>query len=385
MERELSVSPTLNNDKYCPLFWNSLALNATGAIKPCCRFMEDPPAPQSLKPGDLEAALHSSSFIAARQAVSEGLKVLACKRCHNEESSGIRSLRQTRLNPKAKTFHGLETSLQQIEFVEIFLGRECNLACHSCKPSLSTRWGAEFKKMGLPLETYKSFDYEELNLSSFESLKEVKFVGGETFINDQHLKVLATIPIEQRRNLNIEYYTNATRPIPQTWFDFWSDFKRVTIRFSIDGYGALNEYIRYPSQWSVIQENINNAVSKKREKIEFRVQTTVSVYNVFKYKEIVNWWEQVISTATNSIQPVKLNLLDEPSFMSLPVLKLAPKLLETIEMPAEWLRFIKNAEANPAQVERLKNYTESLDKHRQLQVGRFVPELLDLFSEAKVM
>lgn len=373
----------MENNNYCPLFWNSLALNATGAIKPCCRFMEDPPAPQSLKPRDLEMALHSTTFTRARQTISDGGQVSACKRCHNEENSGLRSLRQTRLNAKAKQFQGTSTTLQQIEFVEIFLGRECNLACHSCKPSLSTKWGAEFKKMGLPLQTYKSFDYQQLELSSFSSLKEVKFVGGETFLSDQHLKILATVPVEQRQNVNIEYYTNTTRPIPQAWFDFWSDFKRVTIRFSIDGYGVLNEYIRYPSKWSVIEENIENALSKKREKIEFRVQTTVSVYNIFKYREIVSWWEGVVSGTANRMQPVKLNLLDEPSFMSLPILKLAPKLLSSLEMPAEWLCFIKNAETSYAQLEKLKNYTEALDRHRQLEVSRVVPELLDLFSEAK--
>ncbi len=382
MQDETSQSPHSPSETMCPLLWNGLTVNAAGTLRPCCRYMNNDSVITSFKESALSDALNDSHFESARQTVLDGKPLKACERCYKEERAGLRSLRQSRLNALQKNFSSVETKLMNVEYMELFLGRKCNLACHSCYPHLSTRWEAEFKKMGLAFQPNKDFSYGEFDLSTMPDLKELKFVGGETFIDETHHSVISTIKPEARNKITLDYYTNGTFPLKDHWFETWKDFKQVIIRFSIDGYKELNDYIRYPSRWHKIEENIRNAISTPRKQVTFRVQSTISIFNVFSYKKIINWWDDLTTNSSNRIGDVKLNLLDEPTYMSIGLLKMAPELMANIDLPDKWTQYIQNFKADQNQIIELKTYLDSLDNHRRHDFSKVVSELDLLFRES---
>jgi sulfatase maturation enzyme AslB (radical SAM superfamily) len=84
----------------------------------------------------------------------------------------------------------------------------------------------------------------------------VKFAGGEPLMVPEVVDILNSL------NTNtvkwIKFNTNLTR-LTDKFLTALERFENVELTVSLEGYGAHNEYIRYDSDWSVIENNINRA------------------------------------------------------------------------------------------------------------------------------
>ena len=58
------------------------------------------------------------------------------------------------------------------------------------------------------------------------------------------------------KNVTLEYDTNTCKCTLQRAIEQWSNFKTLMLRVSIDDYGEQNDYIRFPSKWYKLDENI---------------------------------------------------------------------------------------------------------------------------------
>ena len=89
-------------------------------------------------------------------------------------------------------------------------------------------------------------DVENLNLL------EIKFTGGEPFM------MKSTWDFIEKTNAKIcRIITNgAVSILPKRW-KLFKKFDKVTINLSIEGPEHINNYIRYPSKWDVIQKNLS--------------------------------------------------------------------------------------------------------------------------------
>jgi sulfatase maturation enzyme AslB (radical SAM superfamily) len=266
------------------------------------------------------------------------------------------------------------------------LGRECNLACHTCKPLLSSTWEKEVKKLGWTQElvdlNWKSQDFDfktrSFSLAGYENLKEIKFVGGETLINDRHLEILNTIPSQTRKNIIVDYYTNGTIPFKDSYYNTWKHFKQVKVRFSIDGHKELNEYIRYPSKWNVIESNIKDCLSTYRENVHFRLHTTVSILNIFSLNKISEWWDEISKNSPCSTEEVKFNLLHDPSFLSIATLKQLTTSYDKLVQSEKWLSFIEHSVIEEKHLKLLKHFLNNLDQQRGNSLKGVIPDLSDI-------
>jgi MoaA/NifB/PqqE/SkfB family radical SAM enzyme len=72
------------------------------------------------------------------------------------------------------------------------------------------------------------------------------------------------------------------------WWQLWQHFKEVEIQLSIDGVGSRFEYIRYPGNWSQVESNVAEYVSKQSQ-ITLSVSHTVSAYNIYYLDEFFTW------------------------------------------------------------------------------------------------
>ena len=93
------------------------------------------------------------------------------------------------------------------------------------------------------------------------------------------------------KDMIVEYNSNITN-IPKRAWDIWKHFRRIGIGASIDAIGDLNYYIRYPSHFKKIWENLNK-LSSADGNFKVWYATTISVYNVYIPSEMLEFIIQI--------------------------------------------------------------------------------------------
>jgi sulfatase maturation enzyme AslB (radical SAM superfamily) len=220
-----------------------------------------------------------------------------------------------------KTDHDVEQFIKQpthdIDYYDIRLGNVCNLQCLMCGPNLSNQLyeeaiyragvdsimidpGLEIKKVDGKLVYDKQIESKIFNWADdnfFRDLeakvvadlslnpdKKITFymIGGEPLLNEYHFRFLERlVELGLSKNITLEYNTNLT-VVTDYIITLWSKFRRMVLAISIDDVGDRYEYIRYPSKWSKISNNLM-AISQaiKQYPDVFSTVNVVAVVNFF--------------------------------------------------------------------------------------------------------
>ena len=95
------------------------------------------------------------------------------------------------------------------------------------------------------------------------------------------------------KNINLEYNSNMF-VIPTNAWDIWSKFKSVKMTMSIDGLEDVQDYIRFPSKWPVIEANIRKfyELTKQHPNISATIAPTITIYNVMQMPDMIKWYTQ---------------------------------------------------------------------------------------------
>ena len=80
--------------------------------------------------------------------------------------------------------------------------------------------------------------------------------------------------------------------LPERVLEMWKKFKQVRVGASIDGFGPMVEYQRWPLKWNQAYKNLKklDEVCKQNWNIFAWLACTVTVYNVFHIPEFM-WWK----------------------------------------------------------------------------------------------
>jgi glutamate-1-semialdehyde 2,1-aminomutase len=130
-------------------------------------------------------------------------------------------------------------------------------------------------------------DFIDNQLFSSPSLRHVNLMGGEpTLIKDVRIMLKSLIKSGKAVKIKLSIVTNATR-CDSEWMKLLAKFKRVSVVLSIDGYGDLNEYIRYGARWSDILSTIRSY--KKLANVDLYCHMTLQSYNMMHVKELAQF------------------------------------------------------------------------------------------------
>jgi sulfatase maturation enzyme AslB (radical SAM superfamily) len=162
--------------------------------------------------------------------------------------------------------------------------------------------------------------------------------------------------------------------------DYWQHFKKIRINASVDAYGDLNRYIRYPTGWNLVEKNLAKFVEMSAQgKIDLQVHCTVQIYNVLQLDKLFDYLESM------DVTDIHLNILDHPDYLNVRVLpadlkKLVAERLEPylhIKRTQSLIDYM-NAEDWNHMWENFVKYTDSLDKSRDENLSELVPELTNV-------
>lgn len=284
---------------------------------PCCRFHN-----RFLAPGDKENInTYDATFADVRETMMRDEWHPGCYKCKADEDAGKTSMRT-----EADQFFAEFNDIPKLEYLEITVGRLCNLACITCGPEFSTKWDDDTVALNLQSQDFidklkqnQELDLDNLDVDLLKDLKHIKVTGGEPFLHKQFLRfVVKLAKIGLAPQIHIEIFTNCTWWPAKTDYDALLQFKKISINASIDGIGEINDFLRYPSQWDKVESTLDKWIALREqfggvdsEKVEVKTATTINVVNAVYMYEFMNW-----ARFNKNIEVVLQNVY-EPNYLSI--------------------------------------------------------------------
>ena len=275
------------NKMKCKWLENHTSIDSTGRVRPCCTWRNTGDEP--LVTDNLEDYRNSNFVKNVQQQLENNIWPEGCEDCRLDEEYGSPSMRT-----KAFTDYNKRPGRD----AEIKFGNLCNLKCAMCSPYNSSLIAKEYDDMlsnGIDHELIKRKTpnvnawYEDDDILSsvakqMNDMTLIKFSGGEPTVNSYLADFLKQI---DNKHVNIQITTNGNN-WPQKLHDEVAKFNAVKITVSLDGYGKVNEYIRYPSNWKKITSNLLKMKSLTNVN-QFIMSPTVASYNVHQVGKLCEW------------------------------------------------------------------------------------------------
>ncbi len=456
MSDELSVDP--NNKSMCLYPFVQLSTIPSGFVRPCCYYTEflvrgesgadfsSSPRATGLKKfnvarDSVKAIWESEDMTWIRRQMLEGKLLPGCNQCYREDQVGSTSLRQRSFKEwghhpgvmkaveEAKAQDG--RSAEPMRYFELKPGNLCNLKCRMCNQFDSSKVAGEMRelatKYGVPHLLTQSrlldrarieadFDISQMpdwsKLDAFweeadtllPHLETISIAGGEPMLLQQVTRFLhRAVETGHSSHMKVFLASNFTH-FNDDFFDIASKFELFEFIASVDGYGATQEYIRYPAKWPVIAENFKKAKARMiPNRLKALTNITLQILNVMTITDLLDWIDELEIDEPHFHQhPYFLNILSHPSYLAIQnlpskarliaierfeayrsrsrILKKFPEMNDRIDLIVQ---ILKTPPAGDYEA-RLKEFVKTqtvLDEHRDQSLSQFNPELYKIVQD----
>lgn len=358
-----------------------------------------------------------------RLQMLRGQRPEACNHCAEiEEIGAVQSYRQSVLNnedeityeqARAITKSGGRVDIPPRTY-EFRITDDCNLACVTCYPGNSTGWYKDWYELhGGDFVTHEGRNVQIQKSGSKYSLpvmpdrwewikdrntwpkvlgmlqKSIEYhgdcvliiQGGEPLLQPEHQEFLKYLIAEGTTSVRLRYTTNLTTISPRI-VELWKQFKGVEVMGSVDGVGKVNDYIRYPSKFSVIDKNIQRF---RDLGVEPFIMNTVSTYSILYVDRLVEWVRENDFNLVSHFAWFPYESPFSPFVMPKQFIDVAIAKLRSIGPLPERLENVTAVlEAWEPKVDKSKDfweYTRKLDAIRGHRIDDFLPELCEILHE----
>jgi len=321
-----------------------------------------------------------------KQKMLDGEKLVYCKFCYDLENKKIISPRITqtiewsnRLSVKpASNFATIDGPV----YYEIRAGNQCNLMCRMCSPANSSLIEKENQKLKIYNDNdfqYTGFDHVDIN-----KVEKLYVAGGEPTIMPEFYTFLENCISKGKTNIEIQINTNAVS-LTKRFKSLLRFFNNVSFEISIDGYKLVNEYIRWPTNWDKLINNVDY-IHNKGYNISFG--PVVSIYNIANLHSIIKFLNNRYKNVPIHLSPVsfegdilspyifpnkKLVIDDLSKIKKLDIYH--NDLVFKSKIDAYLNYFINDHQINLTKLELFFKYNDQLDTHRNSRLVDYIPEL----------
>ena len=270
---------------FCVLPWIQEYTNIKGARQFCCY-------------SDREIASVDQADI-LRQKIWNKEKIPHCDVCYQLENKKTISPRQKETvrwfkQTDVRSYFS-QTDCPEFRplYIDLRADNKCNLACISCGPDYSSLWAKE-------LNLSSVVKHNSINYESLHQYKKIYMAGGEPLIISDYIKVLNFIA-ENNLDTEVVINTNLTN-LSKSVITAIKKIKKLSVTVSVDAYGKINEYHRYPLKWSKFLNNLETIYNCS---IPIDFNTVVDAVSIFgigglnNISHIPNTWNLSIITRPN--------------------------------------------------------------------------------------
>ena len=414
------------SETFCVLPWVHTATYTDGTALLCC--VAKPESGLNLNHSTINDVKNSDYFKKARLSLLNGEKFKDCSVCWNEESIGVKSHRDNEnrlwdtlltkelVDEIVRNTHDDGTIDNDLYTLDFRLGNTCNLACVMCRPTDSSKWFGEAKRLADELETDAKWDWKhksQLDITKFEwykrqefledfyescgSMRLMIFAGGEPLLIKEHKEIIKElVKRDYAKNIQVNYHTNGTIYDPEL-MEIWKHFKKVELFISIDGIEKVTEFVRYPSNFKVIENNLRMYDDNASDNMSFKVLYTVQALNIFYLPEFADWlnsqnYKKIIVRKKHETI-FHTGVLWGPNYLSTKILPIhvkeiiTKKLTDYVESKKDILNVwnfsemvnLMNSEDNSSLMKEFDEYLTKIDLYRNLNHKKTFEELFKLF------
>jgi MoaA/NifB/PqqE/SkfB family radical SAM enzyme len=366
-------------------------------VSPCCAYTSD------IKLNSKEQYWNSDQLKNIQKNMLDNVRDAGCTICWKKEDRGYSSLRQ-HSNQIYKDHVADIKQNKKAEhpfYIDLRLGNLCNLKCRMCISDWSSQIAGEIldnpNEEWIDTPTQKVIELDddtwELLDQWLPHVRRVFMTGGEPTIIKRNLDYINKIVASGRsKDVELIFTTNATN-INKQFIEVSEKFKSVSFNVSVDAIGLLANYIRYPSDWATIKNNLENI----KHGVSFN--TTIQWLNMTRLNEIFDYiencgiafggiWFQLV-TDPKYLDPIyaprfmkEKCISDIDNFLNRPFLNeekynnvLYGELKQSLIQTKEFL--IKNMD-NVQHVDEFLKRMEILDRLRGQKLFDVLPELKQL-------
>jgi len=128
-------------------------------------------------------------------------------------------------------------------------------------------------------------------LANPDAVRSIRLVGGEPMLIKECIEIMEYLVDKGvAKNILLTMSTNGTI-VSDDWSRLAPKFKTVGMQISLDGVGRIGEYIRYPTKWEAVAENLQKIMSI--EGVYCYANSTVQAYNVLHIVDLVRWCDEM--------------------------------------------------------------------------------------------
>jgi pyruvate-formate lyase-activating enzyme len=372
----------MHNKTYCKFAFNGFQVNARGN-RLCCnshKFLQDKPT-----------EFWSNQYLKeVREKMTAGTELAECNNCYKAEKANAISLRQ-HYNSVFKEYDTEELpTVADLDFSNL-----CNLKCIMCNADRSSQWAKDLnknKKTNGVLSISKN-KIDDLNSIS-KNLKHLTIQGGEPSLISEYLYYFDLLKKNGIiSNITLDCITNLTN-INNRFYEILNDFKQVHIDVSIDSYDLSNDYIRYPSKFDKIEENL---IKMSKTKHQINLQISLQTLSMFNFYDFLLWIikMQKIFKSNNKKLGLNLSRVHFPTMFNpyMAPIKLKNKFIEDIKrvinedkstfdlkFNLELQRLIKNlCNSEKNEKDNLLIFIKDIDQKRNIKITDYISTFYDYF------
>jgi sulfatase maturation enzyme AslB (radical SAM superfamily) len=285
------------NDFFCPLPWISTSVRSDGVLRVCCHSNQGPKKGElDWSVDDIDGSRNSPRLMKIRKQILSKKWPEDCIRCKKESESGIRTRFQyegawwedTINYKKASELTSNDGSINELDFPLIYydmrFGNFCNLRCRYCSVYSSSAFGS----IAGDYHWFERDEFWEHLKRNINNIKVFHIEGGEPLLIPEYYKFMElAVELNLAKNIKIESTTNLNT-IPAKAWNLWKEFKEVRLGVSVDAIGKRFDYIRYPSKWKTVSQNIEILDNAEGNFVVW-FATTISTLNIWYLPELMMW------------------------------------------------------------------------------------------------
>jgi hypothetical protein len=356
---------------FCVLPWIHFATRPNGDVRLCCSANASGAGydhevglvkNKNNKPANLSNSTpleswNSEYMKTVRTQMLNGEKPASCTKCFDEESKGVVSKRIW----ETFTWHHDDVDIpelirqtkedgtvpEQLKYLDLRLGHTCNIKCVMCSPHDSSRWLQDHSKLMDKLKDpnvisqiqfdKKQFDNKWHEKSTFwedmyaqiPNLKQVYFAGGEPLMIKEHKQFIEEILRQGYQDKILLRYNSNGLLVDEDLIDMWKRFRKVKFAISMDACYERDEYIRYPTDWQIVERNLH-MLDNTPDNITTSLATAIQILNVKHLPDFMKWKVESgfkklnFANVPGGVQMggglVNMHLLYLPTFLTIQVL-----------------------------------------------------------------
>jgi MoaA/NifB/PqqE/SkfB family radical SAM enzyme len=295
-------------------------LNPDGAVTLCCQsheqIVDGDGRALNAQTHSLDSIWNSPGMVDIRRRMLAGEELKHCDACFHNERYGRPSYRTYSNQRWLEGARGDEvrTLMEQPPeahaaspmYLDLRLGNLCNLKCTACKPLYSSQierdtahapWTLNAPYTRHPSRFPESEEWstapelldEVISVSDNVSL--IQLAGGEPTVNRTQIGLLKHLVDSGRaENIDLELVTNLSNVRPDV-FALLAKFRNLTVTLSVDGTGAVYEYVRFPGKWAMLTRNVAR-LRQTRADSRITLNAVLQAVNATNIVDLLDWADE---------------------------------------------------------------------------------------------